>query len=111
VKVNADLLNEVVQALRSHPLSAALDLRVGSLRSRHVRKVFYKQAFSYVEPVEMTLEDGSHYHYVPIKSTLRAIYSDENVDLHLQNFQTSSDCSDSHTMLHDFSDGTVCKQD
>jgi hypothetical protein len=108
--ISEDLCNSILQAVRSNSLSAVLNLKVGPMRSEHSRKAYYKEAFNFVEPIQMALNDGSHFNYVPIKATLQALFKDENIDCYLQEFQSSFYVTDG-CVLHDFVDGTACRND
>jgi hypothetical protein len=109
--ISTDLQKSIVQAVRSHPLCATLDLRAGPLRSKHSRTAYYKHTFNFVEPIQMELSNGSHFHYVPIKETLQALFKDENIYHHLQECQANSAVIDASSVLHDFHDGSVCRND
>jgi hypothetical protein len=87
-----------------------LNLEVGPMHFEHSRKAYYKEAFNFVESIQMTLSDCSHFHYVRIMATLQALFKDENIDCNLQEFQSSSYVTDSY-VLHGFVDGTACGND
>jgi hypothetical protein len=79
----------------SNSMSTVLNLQVGPMRSEHSRKAYYKEASNFVETIQMTLSDRSHFHYVLTKATSQALFKDKNIDCNLQEVQASSCVTDS----------------
>lgn len=77
----------------------------GIFRSVYTRKKYYRENFSYVPPVQVSLQkDGEHndcfYYYVPILDTLRELLNDKYVyNAVFRNKVTDPD------VLNDFTDG------
>lgn len=56
----------------------------GLLRSSYLRNEYYRKYFNYISPVSVSLgkDDQNierHYHYVPVKETLQALFKDASV--------------------------------
>lgn len=60
--------------------------------------------------MQIQLHDGNHFHCVPIKSSLQALFRDENINSHMQVFERNV-TSIGRTVLNDFGDGTLSKSD
>lgn len=96
------LLSDNDQILKAHSSS-------GVLRSPYARKEYFKERFSYVEPVAILLgknkkNQDATFHYVPIIDTLKALLYDESVVS-----QCLNPLSTEVGVLRDFVDGIVHK--
>lgn len=75
---------ELVHLVCSEDLNGDLFGPKGKFRSSHTRKKFFNANFSYVPPVQVTLQrDGDHnscfYYYVPILETLTSMLNDNKI--------------------------------
>lgn len=74
----------------------------GILRTPHVRKIYYKNNFHYIEPIPIKLGRNAnhkmcHYYYIPIIKTLELLLENENVNNYcnsLNGFETNNKASD-----------------
>lgn len=75
------------------------------LNSSYKRYKFYKERHSFIEPIEIKLNDKCHFQYVPVIETLKRIVKDKSV-FHEWNIKKESE----EGMLEDFTDGTVFQE-
>jgi hypothetical protein len=92
----------------------ASDSKNGKLRSNYTRKQYYKEELGYIKPVAVKLGENSmgttcHYHYIPIKDTLKALLADKSV--YQQCFNTPTVPSQEPPQLYrDFTDGSIFRE-
>jgi hypothetical protein len=103
-----DLITKIIASVKSNPLSVTMDAKDGLLRSESMRATFFKTEFNYVEPVSYSLDStrNIHFHYVPIKQSLKALFQDHAVQSQLvEGIHLSED-----ECLADIGDGSTCKK-
>ncbi|CAL1293885.1 unnamed protein product, partial [Larinioides sclopetarius] len=98
-----ELLNLVT---RNNLLSDVLSVK-GSLMSDRQRRLYFKQNFSYIEPVEYVLGRNKNnktctFHYIPIVQSILTFISNHSVNKQLENPLATN-----NKILSDFIDGTV----
>src|SRR6218665_2484579 len=104
--------NEIAQSLlrcvESEPLSMLLR-RNGPLHSDHLHKTLYRKTLNFVPPIAISLGNNAgkeqKFHYVPIKSTLQALFQDPFIGDSLRLVANSS----ATDKLQDFCYGSIYK--
>ncbi|KAE8746883.1 hypothetical protein FOCC_FOCC006303 [Frankliniella occidentalis] len=79
------------------------------LKTTYLRKETYKRHFSYVNPQRMPIHKGpysKHFYFVPIKETVKALFSDKSISFKLSPPQFSQ----IEDLLLDYTDGYVFKE-
>ena len=106
-------VKDIIDYMQSNDLwRGAINNEFGTLRSSHMRKMYYQSKFEYVKPKCVCLgrdhlEGAICCHYIPIKDTLCMLLNDKSVQkwvLHTP----QPNCSD-QKVLSDFTDGCSFK--
>ncbi|KAK3922559.1 Transcription factor YY2 [Frankliniella fusca] len=74
-QISEDLITEVVSLT-----SSCTDVMESChlLRSIYIRKLFYKNNFCFVEPIEVPLKNGSFFYFVPVDKSLIAAFQNKS---------------------------------
>ena len=73
--------NQIISVIKTSSTQSPFNPSNGELRSIQTRKTIFKNNFRYVEPVAYKLgEKGKHFHYIPIKETLKALFKDRYIE-------------------------------
>ena len=105
------VISQILEDMECKNLFTAAHKKVtGPLRSNFTRKEYYKHNMSYVEPVAMKLgtddtNTSRHFHYVPIKSSIEALFKDISVQEQYLNPLQRQD-----GVFSDFTDGSMFKR-
>src|SRR6218665_2910928 len=108
VGVSNEIAQSILRCVESQPLSMLLR-RNGQLHSDHLRKTLYRKALNFVPPIAISLGNNAgkeqKFHYVPIKSTLQALFQDPFIGDSLRLVANSS----ATDKLQDFCYGSIYK--
>jgi hypothetical protein len=105
-----DSINIVLREMSASDIFASVhNARTGTLRSEHTRSLFFKQRFRFVPPVQVSLGRNKAnisrcYHYVTIKQSLSALFSNPSVKDQFLNPVPSQE-----NILADLKDGKAFK--
>jgi hypothetical protein len=101
-KLSPTFINSILEIIECDPLGHCLNTKHGTLRSPQQRQLFYKSHFNYVAPISYDIDDGrSHFHYVPILDSLKALYNDPKI------LETLHKSQSPFGVLTDYNDGTI----
>ncbi|CAB4006554.1 Hypothetical predicted protein [Paramuricea clavata] len=103
-------INDITEEFSANDIFDTVHADKGPLSTEYRRKQFYKENFSYVNPIAICLGHDKdnikrHFEYVPVIETIENLLKDSSVKEQFQNPLPSQE-----GVLRDFMDGCVAKQ-